>query len=301
MWRKAVAAALWATPRIRSPGVAATGTPGAPEASTRTALIGAVRQGRGLTREQATELEAALVADPAASAARAKLLGYYYHRAPDQIGVAPAIEARRRHVLWLVRHDPASALGLVCEALISPRGPVLPDPTGFAQGREAWLAQVESHPDDTAVRFNAFMFLMLHDRVAAERLAMQGRERHGSDLTWDSGLGTLYAFGILGIDGTNMNGLPTSVDLAAQDDAFARRAIAVLKASTNPALGGAAGAYLTLWGPLIWKMKPGALDRSEPAESLLVRAQAMDVRNPAWGRSLAEFYEFRSSAAPTPS
>lgn len=303
MWRKAVAAALWAAlmlGAVRPAAAGTSGTPGASEVSARSALIGAVRQGRGLTREQAAELEAALVADPAASAARAKLLGYYFHRAPDQIGVAPAIEARRRHVLWLVRHDPASVLGQVGEALISPKGPVLADPAGFAQGREAWLAQVDSRPDDTAVRFNAFVFLMFHDRVAAERLAVQGRERHGSDLTWDSGLGTLYAFAILGIDGTNVNGLPTSVDLAAQDDAFARRAIAVLKASTNPALVGAAGAHLALWGPLIWKMKPGALDRSELAESLLVRAQAMDARNPAWDRSLAEFYEFRSRAAPTP-
>src|SRR5438874_11261473 len=66
------------------------------------------REGYALSRDQAQALEAGLAANPADLSARAKLLGFYYRGGPRLIGYPAAIEARAKHILWLIDHRPDS-------------------------------------------------------------------------------------------------------------------------------------------------------------------------------------------------
>ncbi|MGI9507276.1 MAG: hypothetical protein ACR2RE_29900, partial [Geminicoccaceae bacterium] len=67
-----------------------------------------VRQGRRLSKANAKQLESALKSLPYDFPTRARLLGFYFHKGLLNFGRATTIEARRRHILWLIENHPDS-------------------------------------------------------------------------------------------------------------------------------------------------------------------------------------------------
>ena len=129
-----------------------------------------VQQGTALSKANARQLESALKSLPYDFPTRARLLGYYFHKGLTNFGRAATLEARRRHILWLIRNHPDSPVAALPEAMIDPQDHELADQEGYQQAKALWLAQAEAHKDDGAVRQNAANFLMRHDQSVAEGL-----------------------------------------------------------------------------------------------------------------------------------
>ena len=129
-----------------------------------------VAQGRRLSKANAEQLESALKSLPYHFPTRARLLGFYFHNGLSELGPAATIEARRRHVLWLIENRPDSPLAERPEALIDPAGSALADPEGYREAKDLWLAQAEKNQDDAAVRRHAAAFLRRHDAALSKTL-----------------------------------------------------------------------------------------------------------------------------------
>ncbi len=133
-------------------------------------LVELVQQGSQLSKANVKQLESALKSLPYDFPTRARLLGFYFHKGLSIFGRTATIEARRRHILWLIENHPESSVAGLPEAIIDPDGHELADEEGYQQARDLWLAQAEKKKDDTAVRRNAAKFLLLHDKAIAESL-----------------------------------------------------------------------------------------------------------------------------------
>jgi len=129
-----------------------------------------VQQGRQLSKANAKQLESALKSLPYDFPTRARLLGFYFHKGLPMFGRTATIEARRRHVLWLIGNHPESSIAGSPEAIIDPDGHELADEEGYRQAKDLWLEQAEKNKDNAAVQRNAAKFLLLHDEAIAETL-----------------------------------------------------------------------------------------------------------------------------------
>ncbi len=142
--------------------------PQAPEADPGpTDFIG---QGREMSKANAEQLESALASLPYHFPTRDRLLSFYYHKGLAIFGPAATIEARRRHVLWLIENHPEAPLAGLPEASIEPSGGDLADQEGYEQAKALWLQQAERNGANPAVRENAAKFLKRHDTALAESL-----------------------------------------------------------------------------------------------------------------------------------
>src|SRR5262245_51538561 len=72
-----------------------------------TNYVSIVRQGYSLDKAEADKLEAALAVNPDDLEARTRLIGYYWRGARQETPAAK-IWARRKHILWVIEHHPAS-------------------------------------------------------------------------------------------------------------------------------------------------------------------------------------------------
>ena len=63
-----------------------------------------------LTPWEAARLEMKLKLDPHDVVARTMLLEYYFYRGPEKLPSRPEIEARSKHILWLIRNRPEAAV-----------------------------------------------------------------------------------------------------------------------------------------------------------------------------------------------
>lgn len=258
------------------------------------------REGRSLSREQAGEHEKQLKANPNDLVLRARLLGYYYNKATQDVGKQAAIQSRRRHILWIIQNQPGSEIASLGEAILAPASHRLADKEGYKQAKASWLKQAEIHQDKPLVLLNAVNFLQLHDKPQAEMLLKKGDVLYPQDPSWKARLGYLYALGILGVDGLNTNGIPTSVNPVEQDGPFAHKARKKAEESTSPVLVGTTGALLGQYGLMIRAMGVSTRDYGDLAEKFLLKAQSMDPDNKTWAQVLGEFYSLKSLAASSP-
>ncbi|MCZ6482852.1 MAG: peptidoglycan-binding protein, partial [Alphaproteobacteria bacterium] len=240
-----------------------------------------VRAGRKLSLADARILERKLARDPDALWVRAKLLGFYFHQAKRALGAGPTIEARRRHVLWLIRNHPETRLAGSSEATIDPIGHALADEEGYQEARALWLDQAKRKGDNKKLLLNAAKFLQLHDKELAAAMHV----RAGNPL----GLGYLYALGVLRVNMMNQNGIPTSVGETEADFAFATKAREALEGSSDPLLLATAGHILLRYGVMVNRGKIDA-ELMVFVESLLKKA----------GVSLEGFYEIKGMLATSP-
>jgi tetratricopeptide (TPR) repeat protein len=144
--------------------------------------------GRNLTMEQVSELETALVANPDNLSAHTTLLGYY---APDRSTSAVVKDARRKHILWIIKNHPESEIAGTFFTSID----LNLDPDGYQDAKELRLEQAKAHPKDPAVLGHAATFLLLHDQYDAEDLLKEVQSLEPKNPSWSDGLGRLYQRG----------------------------------------------------------------------------------------------------------
>jgi tetratricopeptide (TPR) repeat protein len=144
--------------------------------------------GRSLTAEQVSILELALVGDPDNLSVRTKLLGYY---ASPRSDLADAKDARRKHILWIIKNHPETEIAGTTFASID----LDRDRDGYEAAKQLWLEQTKAHPKDPAVLGNAAAFLLLRDQYDAEDLLKEAQSLDPKNPSWSDGLGRLYQRG----------------------------------------------------------------------------------------------------------
>ena len=249
-------------------------------------------EGRALTREDAERLENELKSSPDDPATRTRLLGYYFARSLRLSGPAVTLGARRRHILWLIQNRPDAEIGQWSEATIDPSGHSLADKEGYEQAKALWRKQIDAHRSDTAVLRNAVKFFTLPDKELAEDALTRAQAADPTNRSWTVELGYLYALGVMGINGLNQNGFPTSVSPSEVTGGFAKKARSVLEASNDAAQLATAGRFLSQYGVMIRGMGMTREDHTVLAEALLKKAQAL-APHPQLDEDLKQLYEFR--------
>jgi hypothetical protein len=258
------------------------------------------RDGYALARNDAEEIESQLRNRPDDLAARTKLLGFYFGGAMRLYPREITIEARRRHILWLIENSPGSEASALSEATIDAKGHVLADPVGFEQASALWVEQARRHPTDVKVLSHAANFFRLSDKAHAVSLLRQAQSAEPANREWPARIGYVTALGILGIDMVNRNGLPSSHNPAEAQSPFALRAIDELKVSQDAAVAGVAGTIIGQFGLILSVTYRGpekfAVDHVALSEALLTRAAALEPANPQWPRDLEWLRKLRSTA-----
>ncbi len=282
----------------RPPGVASPGQErqgGVPQLSAHELA----RQGYAMSRADAERLEEHLKTRPDDLAARTRLLGYYFARSLRLSGPAVRLEARRRHISWVVQYRPDSDIAGMSETTIDPTGHSLADPEGYGQVKALWLGQVKAHKSNPAVLRNAAWFFRLPDKEIAARILKQGQSVDPKG-EWESKLGYIYALAITGINLLNQNGLPMSVDPAEAAGPFAKEVRTELEKSNDAGMVGMAGHILSQYGLIIRGAGMTQVDYGPLAEKLLRKAQALQPTNSQWSESLGELYKHERMVATSP-
>ncbi len=113
------------------------------------------------------------------------------------------------------------------------------------------IVQVEAYKTSTKVMRNAAKFFQLPDKELAESALKRAQVLEPKNPEWSASLGYLYALGIMGVNGLNQNGLPTSVDPSETTGAFAKKAREELRRSSDATLILSAGGTLSQYGSWI--------------------------------------------------
>ncbi|MEM7353461.1 MAG: RNA polymerase subunit sigma-24 [Acidobacteriota bacterium] len=145
--------------------------------------------GRQMSAADAAELEAQLRQEPNHLASHIRLANYYMGQP-----TAEARSARTTHVLWIIRHHPAS------RAAGNPAFQLLPgiDGKAYDQARDAWLEQTETHGNDAQVLGNAAKFFLISDRERAKQLLLRAKSLEPASSEWPRQLGHLYQLDLMG-------------------------------------------------------------------------------------------------------
>jgi len=149
----------------------------------------AAMAGRNLSAEAARELELHVQSAPDDVDARTKLLGYYWLRSHTS---DEARGARQQHILWLIRNRPDAAILETPFAHLDAIG----ESSAYAEGKEAWLAQVSREPKNPVILGRAASYLLLNDSAAAESLYQRAEAAEPQNPRWSEQLGHLYALGL---------------------------------------------------------------------------------------------------------
>jgi len=147
------------------------------------------RAGGKMDAAEKVLLEEKLKQSPEDIESRTKLLGYYFITGRAD---ADANEAKTRHIVWFIEHAPQS------EVLGLPYGKLdkILQPEGFQQAKAAWLAALDSAPNDLAALSNAAQFFIIHDRKLSEQFLLRGKQADTKNPKWASSLGQLYMLGL---------------------------------------------------------------------------------------------------------
>jgi tetratricopeptide (TPR) repeat protein len=122
-------------------------------------------------------------------AARTKLLGYYRARAYTS---AEARTARQQQILWLIRNQAEAPILDNPEANLDPTL----DGPAYAEGKKAWLEQVDRQPKNTTILGHAAAYLLLYDSATAESLYKRAEAAEPQNPRWPERLGHLYELGL---------------------------------------------------------------------------------------------------------
>ncbi len=112
------------------------------------------------TAEQAAEMKHQLAANPEDETTREKLIYYYFRDALKHRWLDSSEDQRLPLILWLIDHHPESTLHRYEYTAIRPDGGI-PNPKpglpslAFEEARRHWLVQVQQHPQDAQVLWNA--------------------------------------------------------------------------------------------------------------------------------------------------
>ncbi len=252
-----------------------------------------------LTADHVPALEKALLANPHDRAARAALLEYYYLGGFDP---EVTIQARRRHILWLIRNAPEDELAGSPAATIDRAGHRLADPEGFQLASAAWRAQIARSDISAPALVHAAYFFKLSDKALSIGLLERAAALEPNNKEIGARLGDAYALAIMGVTMINKNGYPTAVDLGLTRSALAKQSREALEASQNPYVL-AKGGYSLLWqGAILYYSGKIPFDTAPLARSALDRAVSLAPGDPevAAYRDQYESFQKRAGAVAAP-
>lgn len=232
------------------------------------------REGYTLSPKDAENIEIQLTKNSNDLDSRTRLLGYYFARSSQSSEHKEIIEARRRHILWIIQNNPEADIAGMPEVSIDPSGHGLADPAGYEQAKVLWIEQGKAQKSNATVVAHAVKFLQLHNKELAESILKNAQEIDPKNPQWSMQIGHLYALGIMGINGLNQNGLPTSVDPLEVTGNFARRARESLKRSSDTTLTATASALLVQYGAILNGMGLSKENYGALAEEIMTRSGA---------------------------
>ena len=153
-----------------------------------------LEKGRQFNLEEAELLEEKLKNNPHDVSSRTQLLGYYMQLPP--VNDPSVLEAKRKHILWLVQNSPeAEVLGALEVTIIG-----IFDPIGYSKVKEAWRTQLERNPKNVTILGNAAKMLgnpanamALNERESAIKLLQRAQSLDPSNAKWATELGHQYA------------------------------------------------------------------------------------------------------------
>jgi TonB family protein len=238
-----------------------------------------VTQGGTLDDAAAEQLETSLQSNPRDVYARARLLGFYSaHAAQDQAMRG----ARLRQIEWLIRNEPDTLLLRNRIARLKQSDFAPPHGDLLELLRRAWQEQIDRHPDDAILIENAVQAMGSvdinggHSEIFMQRLKRL-RALEPGDPEWALDLAGLYG-----------TALPRGMapNAPAEAKRFGAAVWGDLENSDDAAVVGLTG--VGLLGATMMQPGPQAVSApvSDLGKSLLLRAAALNPKNPGWSRLL---------------
>ncbi len=148
-------------------------------------LLGA----KSLSPDEIQQLEQQTEQRPNDCEARVRLLGVYW-AAKD----SAAREMRRKHVLWVIEHHPASALAGQPYVEMDP----VKDGDAYIEAEQMWRRQVERFPDDTRILSNAAEFFLRKNRKLSEEYLRKCAALEPTKPQWPERLSSLHQLAQIG-------------------------------------------------------------------------------------------------------
>jgi predicted Zn-dependent protease len=144
-----------------------------------------IREGNGLSADEAKDLENLVAKEPADFENRIRLLGYYFRSQRDNLGDA---KLRWKHALWVIEHEPATP---VAGDPYVGLDPVL-EADEYEEGKRLWLKHTAASDAKAAVLGNAANYFIVYEPETAERLLLRAEEQEPKNTKWNDRLGQLY-------------------------------------------------------------------------------------------------------------
>jgi beta-lactamase regulating signal transducer with metallopeptidase domain len=198
-------------------------------------------EARRMTPDQVAALEAVAIKTPDDLETRKKLLVYYsdFERTLDPAGIA----ARRAHVLWMVAHHPDYETPVSWWTRVYTTSQDRnPDPDGYAQAKQLWLAHTAKPGVSVQTLTNAARFFEVADKPLAEASYLKAAAREPGK--WSGELGRLYALVVMGSDASMPLNVLRHVSMTQAHSPYAQRIRKTLDESTDATLLASAGRYL---------------------------------------------------------
>ncbi len=131
-------------------------------------------------------MEMKLREDPNNSDIRNALIDYYYW----------SIDARnkedmskfRSHLLWLIRHNPESAV----LGKIGPIGSFILSPDDYTKAKNIWMLQIQKHGKNENILANAAKLFEYNDREIAKGIYIKLKEKNPNCSKWPRRLANIY-------------------------------------------------------------------------------------------------------------
>jgi hypothetical protein len=233
-----------------------------------------------LKPKQVDALESIVSKDPKNLQARGMLMNFYWLGGDKMLGQQATIEARRKHILWIIQNHPEDKAARSGGGLILTRpGDADPDPAGYQEGKKLWLAQVEKPDAPASVLTAAARFFRENDKPLTEKMllrlqALQPQNR------WTSELGALYYEILVGSRATDLDGKVRLVNLADAHSPYANEIRDKLSHSTDVTLLVMTAKSLGMWGRTLYEnhsldFDPVALARTYLDKALQVDSQSI--------------------------
>jgi tetratricopeptide (TPR) repeat protein len=241
-----------------------------------------------MTREEVEELEAKIAKAPNDVAGRSRLIRYY--GTPQQVQQAQGMEARRRHVLWLIENAPEADVLAEPAASLSPGKGPLSDPAGAEEAVRLWRAVLAKRDLGSRALMRAASFLQSADRALAHQAVEQGIRNYPAEKYFMHQKGTLDAQSAAGVKVMSMYGT-AEFDLASLKTEQAMQGREQLLASKDPQhLTGAVMALPHLYMLARQQYGEHAKELFALTEKLASRLRAVDSNSHTAAMALSRLY-----------
>lgn len=205
------------------------------------------------TAAQVAELEAALAKDPDQLFQRERLL-YIYTVAGDRLfGREAAIQARRKHIFWLIEHHPDSKPARSPQARIFTQpGDPDPDPEGYQKAKKMWLAKTAPPDTPVSILSAAGRFFRINDRPLAEQVYLRAKAKDPNG-HWSQELGRIYYEALVGATAINMDNSIRTNSLSLAHSPYATAVRRELDDSKDQTILAVTGNLLGLQAPALYQ------------------------------------------------